>query len=163
MYEFHAELNDDYAIACHYCGNHFKNKDDLMIHRKKSHEERVTRCRFFMEGKCTFGDECWYSHKTNARKTVTEYTCKICEQVFKFKAEFMKHKRHEHVESVPVCRDALNGTCHFGNTKCWFKHEEIENFDGNENGNNFNQEVIDKIFDMMENFTKRIMEIENNL
>ena len=31
------------------------------------------------------------------------------------------------------------------------------------NGININQEVIDKIFDMMENFTRRIMEIENNL
>jgi hypothetical protein len=97
---------------------------------------------------------------------VTEYKSRICEKVFKAKAEFMKHRRHEHVERVPVCRDALNGTCQFGNIKCWFNHEDIENFNGNENmknGNNFNQEVIDKIFDMMENFTKRIMEIENNL
>ena len=30
-------------------------------------------------------------------------------------------------------------------------------------GNNINQEVVDKIFDMMENFTRRMMEIENNL
>ena len=30
-------------------------------------------------------------------------------------------------------------------------------------GNDINQEVIDKIFDMMENFTGRMMEIENNL
>ena len=41
MYEVHAELNDDYTIACHYCGNHFKNKGDLMIHRKKAHKETV--------------------------------------------------------------------------------------------------------------------------
>ena len=32
-----------------------------------------------------------------------------------------------------------------------------------ETGNNTNQEVIDKIFDMMENFTRRMIEIENNL
>ena len=52
MYEVHAELNDDYTIACHHCGNYFKSKGDLMIHRKKAHEERVSQCSFFMEGKC---------------------------------------------------------------------------------------------------------------
>ena len=161
MYEVHAELNDEYTIACHYCGNHFKSKGDLMIHRKKAHEERVSQCSLFLEGKCTFGEECWYSHKNNSRKTLAEYKCKICEKVFKVKSEFMKHRRNEHIESVPLCRDASNGTCHFGNMKCWFNHEDVENL--NENGNNVNQEVVDKIFDMMENFTQRILEIENNL
>jgi hypothetical protein len=41
MYEVYAELNDDYTIACHHCGNYFKSKDDLLIHRKKAHEELV--------------------------------------------------------------------------------------------------------------------------
>jgi hypothetical protein len=62
MYEVHAELNDDYTIACHHCGNYFKSKGDLMIHRKKAYEERVGPCTFFMEGKCTFGEECWYGN-----------------------------------------------------------------------------------------------------
>ena len=95
-----------------------------------------------------------------------DYKCKACEEVFKVKSEFMKHRRHEHVESVPLCRDASNGSCQFGKVKCWFNHQEEEIPNGNrnmENGMNVNQEVIDKIFDMMENFTRRIMEIENNL
>jgi hypothetical protein len=65
-----------------------------------------------------------------------------------------------------LCRDASNGTCQFGKIKCWFNHEEDLISNGNrniENGTNINQEVINKIFDMMENFTQRIMEIENNL
>ena len=55
---------------------------------------------------------------------------------------------------------------HFGRMKCWFNHEEYESSNdirNEENATNVNQEVIDKIFDMMENFTKRIIEIENNL
>ena len=166
MYEVHAELNDVYSIACHHCGNHFKTKSDLMIHRKKHHEERVSQCSFFIEGKCTHGDECWYSHKSDSRKVLTEFKCKTCEEVFKFKSEFMKHRRAKHIESVPLCRDASNGRCQFGKIKCWFNHEEDDFANETryeENGININQEVIDKIFDMMENVTKRIMMIENNL
>ena len=121
-----------------------------MNHRKKAHKDQVSQCIFFMEGKCTFGDECWYSHKTDSSKTLTEYKCKICEEVFKIKSEFMKHRRHAHVESVPLCRDASNGSCQFGKVKCWFNHQEEEIPNGNrnmENGMNVNQEVIDKIFE----------------
>ena len=78
----------------------------------------------------------------------------------------MKHRRDKHLEIVPLCRDASHGRCQFGKRKCWFNHEEDEIAKENrfeENGINVNQDVIDKIFDMMENFTQRIMEIENNL
>ena len=54
MYEVHAELNDEYTIACHYCGNYFKSKGDLMNHRKKAHEDRVSQCCFFYGGKVHF-------------------------------------------------------------------------------------------------------------
>ena len=30
MYEVHAELNDVYSIACHHCGNYFKNKIQIV-------------------------------------------------------------------------------------------------------------------------------------
>ena len=80
---------------------------------------------------------------------------------FQGKVLIHEAQKKEHIESVPLCRDASYGTCHFGNMKCWFNHEDVENL--NENGNNVNQEVVDKIFDMMENFTQRILEIENNL
>ena len=66
----------------------------------------------------------------------------------------------------PLCRDASNGSCQFGKIKCWFNYKKDEISNGNrhmENGTNINQEVIEQIFDMMENFTRRIMEIENNL
>ena len=166
MYEVHAELNDEYTIACHYCGNYFKNKGDLMIHRKNTHAEKVSQCSFFLEGKCTFGEECWYSHKNDSRKVLSEYKCKTCEEIFKIKSDFMRHRRLKHIESVPQCRDASNGSCHFGRIKCWFNHEEYESSNdirNEENATNVNQEVIDKIFDMMENFTHHIIDIENNL
>ena len=55
----------------------------------------------------------------------------------------------------------INGSCHFGEGKCWFKHEgekhEMEEIF------NENPEIITKIFDMMEKFTERFEFIENQL
>jgi hypothetical protein len=54
-----------------------------------------------------------------------------------------------------------NGSCHFGEEKCWFKHEggkqEMEELYKE------NPEIITKIFDMMEKFTHRFEFIENQL
>ena len=41
---------------------------------------------------------------------------------------------------------------------CWYKHEEIEIVNQNQN-----QELFNKMFEIMENFTHRIVNIENNL
>jgi hypothetical protein len=87
MYEVHAELVEIISEI----------KGDLMIHRKKDHKERVGPCSFVMDGKCTFGDECWYSQKNDSSNILPEYKCKACKEVFNVKSELMKHRRHEHV------------------------------------------------------------------
>ena len=55
----------------------------------------------------------------------------------------------------------------YGSENCWFKHGDSANDDKNDNNEklNGNEEVIEKIFQMMEKFTKQIMEIKevNNL
>ena len=59
---------------------------------------------------------------------------------------------------------ALKITCHFGVKNCWFNHNENESMNENgskENSNDMNQEVIGKLFEMMEKFTHRIVQIEN--
>ena len=162
MYEFHTE-NPFYNISCYYCGDDFKAKNDLMKHRKIDHEEKVNLCNLFLEGICVFGEECWHSHKNETSKSLPEYWCRICAKVFKVRFDFMKHRKEKHIEMIPICRDADNGTCQFGKENCWFNHNDIETSKENENFENthkINQEVIDKIFDMMEKCTQRIMEIE---
>ena len=132
-----------------------------MKHRKEAHEEKVNQCSFFLKGNCVHGNQWWYSHK-NDSKSVPEYRCRICETVFSVRFEFMQH----HLETVPTCRDAFSGTCQFGRVKCWFNHDETDSSNANrntENANNVNQEVLDKMFNMMENFTQRIMELENKI
>jgi hypothetical protein len=97
-----------------------------MIHRKKVHSEKVNLCLYFSEGNCHFGDSCWYSHDQSIIKSLTEYKCNIWEKIFKTKSVFMNHRKDEHSRNVTICRNAINGTCHFGMGRCWFKHNEME-------------------------------------
>ena len=53
-----------------------------------------------------------------------------------------------------------SGTCRYGNELCWFKHEN--NNGVNDNGN-YQQEVFDKIFNMMEKITERVLIMENEV
>ena len=99
-----------------------------------------------------------------------EFICRVCDKRFTNKNDFMQHRKKEHVQNVFFCKNALKGTCRFGAKKCWFNHSdnEITYTSGNENENgenlqNMNQEMMEKLFEMMEKFTQRIIQIENNI
>ena len=51
----------------------------------------------------------------------------------------------------------LKKSCWYGHEKCWFQHDDIEN---TENEKSTNKEITSKLFDMMETFTQRIINIE---
>jgi hypothetical protein len=52
--------------------------------------------------------------------------------------------------------------CIFGDANGWFQHKEIKKYEENENNENnknlYKDEIIRKMFDVMENFTHRIVE-----
>eukprot|EP00092_Neocalanus_flemingeri_P093354 GFUD01118643.1.p1 GENE.GFUD01118643.1~~GFUD01118643.1.p1 ORF type:complete len:153 (+),score=29.39 GFUD01118643.1:558-1016(+) len=137
-----------------------------MSHRKDNHPELLRPCRYFLNGNCAFRDEiCWYSHKPldrnnlNLPQTLTEYTCNHCEKVFERKAEFMRHRKSEHPETTSECRENKNSWCRFKDDKCWFKH-----FDSKSKTEKVHSpELIQKVFNMMEKFTKRIGFVENKI
>ena len=166
MHEFHP-LESESDIKCHYCGENFQTKRDLMSHRKTTHIEKVKLCSYFGEGKCNFGDECWYNHSiSGSNNDNTELKCRICDKMFVNRNDFMHHRKKEHTKNVPFCKNALKGSCHFGVKNCWFNHNENDISNINENGsgenlNDMNQEMIGKLFEMMEKFTQRIVQIEN--
>ena len=143
-------------MPCNFCNEGFKTKKDLMGHKKKEHSEKVDICWNFATGKCEFGaDLCWFLH-TNSSKS-SEIDCNICGKVFTTRNQFLNHKKMEHVTSVQQCKHEKRNSCPYGAKKCWYLHSLPEN-----NGiNNVNQEVIEKIFNMMEQFTKRILTLEN--
>ena len=78
----------------------------------------------------------------------------------------MHHRKKEHQESIQLCERANNGMCHFGSTKCWYKHDEendLNDIEDIEVMSDENQKVIAKLFDIVEKFTQRIFHLENNL
>ena len=160
MYEIHAEENSDYTISCYYCGNNFKSKEDLMVHRKKAHVEKVGLCKFFAEGHCERAGDCWFRHDKTAEK---EFKCILCDKIFKTRYDFMHHRKNEHPEIVPECKENY-GKCKLGVTKCWFIHNDGGIDEGNnivENSHDKNHKMIEKLFDMVEKFTERIIQLEN--
>ena len=50
-------------INCKFCGEHFKTKNDLQLHKKKSHGKTVPFCTNDI---CWYGPEkCWFRHHEN--------------------------------------------------------------------------------------------------
>jgi hypothetical protein len=133
-----------------------------MVHKKKEHMEKVAECWNFSAGVCEYGDDfCWFSHSKNSNQTEI-FNCNICEQVFDRKNDLQHHKKKEHITSIPVCRNESKNTCWYGAEKCWFRHLETDSWN-QQNSFNQNQEMTAKIFNMMETFTKRILQIENQM
>ena len=116
-------------LNCNICGEQFSDYWNLMNHRRDVHPERRRRCRNDLAGECErSGEECWWKHAPE--NTITEkrsthdsrQSCNICDEIFTSKSFLMIHKKKEHEESVPVCRDFQRGNCEYPLNKCWYKH-----------------------------------------
>ena len=166
LYQCHGPDNENVeeSIICYLCGWKLKSKRELMVHRKEKHLQSVRMCLFYSKGDCDFSDEdCWYQHKTqesSLAQPLKEFKCSLCGQTFNFKPDFMKHRKTEHPNNISFCKTYNNGTCNFGSEKCWYKHvekqTEVEEIDDN-------NEMITRLFDMMEKFAERFELIENQL
>ena len=174
MYEFHPLEEYDKGMECHYCSDKFKSKSELMIHRKNDHIEKVQFCIYFSNGKCAFGDTCWFSHDPSPRKSFHEYKCSVCEETFKIKSVFMNHRKAKHSENVSICKNEITGSCLYGSKNCCFNHNGIQNNEGailNENRNEIgnymensqNKELTQKLVEMVEKYTQRIISLENSM
>ena len=72
----------------------------------------------------------------------------------------MKHRKKKHIEKVEPCTYAINGIRHFSDQDCWFIHEA--NITNNKiDIKDQNEDIIEKLFTMMEKFSARLMKIEN--
>ena len=47
---------------CYTCQIICSNFEELMIHRRENHKDKINFCRYLSEDSCKFGDRCWYSH-----------------------------------------------------------------------------------------------------
>ena len=70
----------------------------------------------------------------------------------------MKHKKDKHPNKVSICQKYKEHyTCRFGE-HCWFKHEK-----NMEDISMENSETTEKIFNILEKFTERMLIIESQV
>ena len=130
-----------------------------MKHKKDQHTEHVNICWNYVSSNCDFGDErCWFLHTNEMEE---QYNCTLCGKIFSVQAKLLAHRRKYHTNSVNTCRNLSSGTCKYGELKCWFNHNE----DKNEYKSSENEEVIERIFKLMEKLTQQMVDMKekNNL
>ena len=86
-------------------------------------------------------------------------------ETFANQDEFLHHRKRSHKESVQTCKNIVAGKCKYGSGKCWFNHGESKDLTEDENVKKIDEDVIEKLFKMMEKFTQQMMEMKviNNL
>ena len=162
MWSEHDE-EDEGSFECQYCDEKFAVLKDLMVHKKTQHEEKVSSCWYFLNKSCIYGeDKCWFSHERYESHEDENFNiCRICGERFSTLTMYMKHMKSEHLEIVKECKNFLEGRCSY-NKNCWFKHEESHKKEKNEEVNNENnKEMMNKLFEMVEKYTKRIVNVED--
>ena len=117
-----------------------------------------------MNESCTYGeDKCWFSHKRNdSQADQNSSNCYVCGRSFNSTTLFMKHMKAEHHEKVKDCKKYNEGKCSFYEN-CWFKHEVLdkeENQKDEEVNNENNVEMMKKLLEIVEKYTKRIVDVE---
>ena len=147
----------DSLYSCNFCDQKFDTKKSLMVHKKREHMEKVAVCwSLWVWG--------WLLlvHPKQKFKQTEIFNCNIHEQDFNRKMNLQHHKKNEHIMSVPLCRNESKHTCCVWGRHIWFRN--LETYSCNQqNLLNQNQEITAKVFDMMETFTKRILQIENQM
>ena len=149
-------------FSCNLCEEVLQTKGDLMKHKKDEHNDKVNTCWKFDAGYCSFGDDkCWFIH--DEEKKSVEYPCNQCEKVFVTQTDIMEHRKKHHKQLVQLCKNENNGTCIFGFKKCWFRHDNEQTNNKNkkhEKDIEENKEVTQRMFEMMETITQRVIQIE---
>ena len=84
---------EEEKIKFHYCADICHSKNELMTHRKITHEDKVPLCANFSEAKCGFQDSCWFSHDASKCKDLPKFECNLCNKSFTIKTTFMSHRK----------------------------------------------------------------------
>jgi hypothetical protein len=98
----------------------------------------------------------------------TKYKCQLCGEVFATLPDFMRHRKRFHEQIVQEFKKEINELCIYGEKKIWFRHNDNESIkELNETINKLNEvktkennEVIERMLNLMETLTDRIVEME---
>ena len=121
---------------------------NLMNHRKLLHPSNK-KCRNFPDS-CNFGNQCWYVHEEkmdidppiHKQDDVSGFTCNLCDQTFREKANFMKHKKDKHTGSNRPCEKFANGQCDRTADVCWYVHSTNQTKQDTKTKDNISREQV---------------------
>ena len=134
-----------------------------MQHSKKQHTEQVSVCWKFLDGNCDFGNDfCWFLHDTSTEKMSIKSKCKVCDSTYNSRAALMKHKKYNHAEMVPDCKNMIK--CEYSDKNCWFNHSD-KTEDKNKKVEKENHEdkiLLQKLMELVEKISERLIIIETN-
>ena len=140
------------SFCCNFCDKTFRGKNELMSHKKMEHTVHVRQCWNYSTETCMYGEtDCWFIHK--GQSSVLEFKCKLCDEHFFNRSELQQHRKSIHPNTIPMCKNILNGGRCLFDKNCLFKHVESET---SEIIKLENSEVMMKILDFMEKVTERI-------
>ena len=150
------EEDEDGQIICKICEEKFASVGNLMKHKKLKHREKVSVCQNYNTNGCPFEDhKCWFLHMQSEE----EFKCNICEENFKSKSDFMRHRKSNRSDMVQYCKN--NKKCVFKNS-CWFRHgildEQVMNGKSDEEEN-----IINKLLKNIEKLNEKVIKLENML
>ena len=124
----HTHSPDDFnesdlqCFQCNFCEDTFESISEVMIHNKQVHTSNVQHCDKFLEDECYYGENCWFLHSENYRKSASDLNCRKCNSKFKSKSRLMEHMKTNHMEFVKHCKHQKS-KCKYGPEKCWFIHD----------------------------------------
>jgi hypothetical protein len=75
----------------------------------------------------------------------------------------MKHRILNHHKYIMPCRDNQTGSCWYEADLCWFKHDEVQSDMQSVEIQEGEPSMINRLFSMMEHFTERMNNLENQL
>ena len=70
----------------------------------------------------------------------------------------MNHRKQQHSEHVPTFKNITNGDSVYG-FSCWFRHSETENDTERGNFGFEDQNLTEKLFEIMEKFAQRLAQM----
>ena len=113
---------DDAQIPCKFCDETFDTISEVLNHNETIHTRKVPYCKYFIEGSCYYGDNCWFVHNETLKISEPCIKCRLCEMKFKTKNSVMEHMKDMHIQSVSNCKN--ENECKYGAKRCWFAHKE---------------------------------------
>ena len=108
------DYEHEYGWRCEHCEKGFHERKELMKHIKHDHIEKAKLCKFFAEGRCVFGTECWFNHDKD--KVIEKFNCMFCDFNFDTKSKLMLHRKIEHPTRVKECNKMRSGDVNYVGT-----------------------------------------------